>query len=107
MAWFALLPLALAFGPVSSDLALGQLALVAVAAGALGAWNLANDRALAGGAGALVAALQPTLALPLAAFARSWRALHALVAAATIFGLGWIAVAAFSPAAIHPSPKIV
>ena len=96
-AWFALVPLALAFGPVSSDLALGQLALIAVAAAALGAWSLGNDRALAGGAGAFVAALQPTLALPLAAFARSWRAVHTLVAAATVFALAWIAIAAFSP----------
>lgn len=99
IAWFALLPLALAFGPISSDLALGQLALVAVAAVALGAWSLAGGRAFAGGTGAFVAALQPTLALPLAAFTRSWRALHALLAAATVFALAWIAIAAYSPAA--------
>jgi hypothetical protein len=98
-AWFALLPLALAFGPVSSDLALGQLALLAVAAAGLAAWSLSRDRAFAGGAGALVTALQPTLALPLAAFARSWRALHALLAAATVFALGWIALAGYAPAA--------
>jgi len=98
-AWFALVPLALAFGPVSSDLALGQLALVAVAAATLGAWSLAKDRAFAGGAGAFVAAIQPALALPLAAFARTWRAVHALLAAAAVFALAWVAIAALSPAA--------
>lgn len=97
--WIALIPLALSFGPVSSDLALGQFALVAVAALAVGAIGLARGRMFAGSAGAFAAALQPAIALPLAAFARSWRSLHALLAAATTFALGWIVVAAFSPAA--------
>jgi len=99
VARLALLPLALAFGPVSSDLALGQFALVAVAAAGIAAWSLARDRALAGGTGAFVAALQPAIALPLAAFARSWRAVHTLLAAATVFALGWIAIAGYAPAA--------
>jgi len=97
--WIALLPLALSFGPISSDLALGQFAIVAVAALGVGAISLARDRALAGSASAFVAALQPAIALPLAAFARSWRSLHALLAAATTFALVWIVIAAFAPAA--------
>ncbi|MDQ2992832.1 MAG: glycosyltransferase 87 family protein [Candidatus Eremiobacteraeota bacterium] len=95
----ALVPFALAFGPISSDLALGQFALFAVAALAIGAWALASGRSLAGGASAYLAAMQPTLALPLVAFARSWRALHALVASAAVFALGWIVLAAQAPVA--------
>ncbi len=95
----ALLPFALAFGPISSDLALGQFALFAVAALAVGAWSLAEGRLVAGGASAYIAALQPTLALPLIAFARSWRAVRALLAAAAVFALGWLVLAAQTPAA--------
>ncbi len=93
----ALLPFALAFGPISSDLALGQFALFAVAALAVGAWTLAEGRLVAGGASAYIAALQPTLALPLIAFARSWRAVRALLASATVFALGWIVLGAHAP----------
>jgi len=95
----ALLPLALAFGPVSSDLALGQFALVAVAGVAYAALGFRRDRLLVAGIGTFFAALQPTLVLPLAAFGRSARALHALLAAATVFALGWIVLAATSSAA--------
>lgn len=99
LAAVAAIPLALAFGPVSSDLALGQIALVAVAGLAVAAYGFLAERQLPAGIGAFVAALQPTLALPALAFARSARALHTLLAAATLFALAWFALAAATGAA--------
>jgi hypothetical protein len=92
----AVLPLALAFGPISSDLALGQLALLAAAGLAVAAWAFQRGRSSLGGAGAFVAALTPAVALPLIAWCRNWRALHGIVAAAITFLLLWTVMAATS-----------
>ncbi len=94
----AALVLALAFGPLSSDLALGQLALIAVAATVLATAAFHRSHAGTSAVGAVIAALQPTLAVPMLAWVRSRRALHLLLAGAIAFLLFWTILAATSNA---------
>lgn len=74
--------LTVGFGPITAALALGQLALLAAACTALCGASMLRGRSWAGAAWALPAALQPNLLPPLAMLLRSWRATHALLAAA-------------------------
>lgn len=75
-----------AFGPLISDVALGQVALLA-AAGIVGALVLLRTRVwLAAAIPTAIAALQPSLVLPLIARAGNARALAAFACGAVIFG---------------------
>ncbi|MGH7662184.1 MAG: glycosyltransferase family 87 protein [Vulcanimicrobiaceae bacterium] len=75
-----------AYGPLISDVALGQVALLA-AAGIVGALVLLRTRLVfAAGVSAAIGALQPSLILPLIARATDARALAAFAFGAVLFG---------------------
>jgi hypothetical protein len=66
LAWPAVLVVAAGFGPLTSGVALGQAAIVSVAAIVVTPYLLGPRLVLAATASALVAALQPNLAIVLA-----------------------------------------
>lgn len=76
---------ALGFGPLTSDLALGQVALLSAAAVALAALGLLRGRTLAGGLAVFAAAIQPNAALALVSQATARRPLLAMAAAFATF----------------------
>jgi hypothetical protein len=85
-----------AFGPLSSGVALGQVALLA-AAGIVGSLVLLRSRAwLAAAIPALVGALQPSLILVLVARATDRRALAAFGTGAALFGALTLASGGFA-----------
>ncbi len=84
LAWPAVLVVAAGFGPLTSGVALGQAAIVSVAAIVLTPYLLGPRLVLAATASALVAALQPNLAIVLAVRLGTRRALIAFAFAATI-----------------------
>ena len=77
--------LALTAGPVTSALGLGQAALLAAGSIALALWALDRGAIAAGALGALIAAVQPNLALVLIARLRDRRALLAIACALVAF----------------------
>ncbi len=85
----AAVPLALAFGPISSDLALGQAALLAVTAAVCATWALARHRVIPAAIATAAALLQPALALPLAVWVRSSRGALALLSGTALVALIW------------------
>jgi hypothetical protein len=89
--------LAIAFGPITSDFALGQIALLAFAAATL--FVIIVDRSLlAAAAAAVVAFAQPNLALGLASQLGRVRALLAIAGGAVItYGVGALALGAAWP----------
>jgi hypothetical protein len=92
-AWAAVVLAALAFGPISSDLALGQFALVGVAAVALASLAFAREKHARAAIAALVAGLQPTFVPALLAWSRNRRAIAAQVAGALAFLGVWALLA--------------
>jgi len=90
-ALLAAFALALTAGPVTSALGLGQSALLAAGGIALALWALERDDVATAALGALLAAVQPNLALALAARLRDRRALTAIALALGAFALltGW------------------
>ncbi len=88
--FLAALSLAIGFGPITSDLALGQIALPAFLAAVLVAIT-AERSLLVATISACVAFAQPNLALGLIARLRSGRvALALLLAAAITYAIGWL-----------------
>lgn len=81
---------AIGFGPLTSDVALGQAALLSAAAVALAALAFARGRATLGGLAAFVSALQPNTALALLSQLTRWRAIHATAAALVAFFLSFV-----------------
>ncbi|MDQ6826308.1 MAG: glycosyltransferase 87 family protein [Candidatus Eremiobacteraeota bacterium] len=77
--------LVIAFGPLTSDLALGQVAVVAFAAVLLSALLLRSKYWVITTLSALLAAIQPNIALLLLARIREHRTITALAAGSTIF----------------------
>ena len=73
------------FGPLTSDVALGQVALVAFAGAVIAATALRLRNTLGAAGGALLAALQPNLALILVARIRERRSLFAFGAGLAAF----------------------
>jgi hypothetical protein len=97
--FLAMLALAIAFGPVTSDLALGQMALPALL-GAVALTMLADRSLLAATAGACLAFAQPNLALALASQLGRNRATLAILAGAIVtYLLGTLAAGPQWPAA--------
>jgi hypothetical protein len=84
----AVLVLAAGFGPLTSGLALGQVAVVACAGTIVALGALRGRNALGAAAGALVAALQPNIALALGARFGDRRATIALALAAFVALVG-------------------
>jgi len=89
--WYTLLAaaaLSIGFAPITSDLALGQVALLAFA-GAVVAIVFYERRVVAAALGIIVAALQPNVALPLVALLTKRNGLRAAIAGALVtFALG-------------------
>jgi len=92
-AWASALLLALSFGPISSDLALGQFALIAVAAIAVASAASFRGRLTSAAVATTIAALQPTLAPVLLAWSRTRRAVFAQILAAIALLAAWAFVA--------------
>ncbi len=89
--------LAIAFGPITSDLALGQVALLAFAAATL-LVTVVDRSVLAATAAAVVAFAQPNVALGLASQLGRIRALAAILLGAIVtYGLGALASGAAWP----------
>lgn len=88
-AWLAIVLIALAFGPISSDLALGQFAIVGVAAVAIASLGLVRSQRLLSSLATFVAGLQPTFAPVLIAWSRNRRNLVVQVAAGAVFLAVW------------------
>src|SRR5581483_8216940 len=83
--------MALAFGPISSDLALGQFALIAVTALTITAWSFGRARIqIVTSIGMVLTALQPTILPPILTWWRTWRTIHVQLAPITIYLLLWI-----------------
>jgi hypothetical protein len=96
--FLAMLALAIAFGPVTSDLALGQMALPALL-GAVALTLLADRSLFAATAGACLAFAQPNLALALASQLGRNRATLAILAGAIVtYLLGTLAAGPQWPA---------
>jgi hypothetical protein len=85
---------ALAFGPISSNLALGQAALIAAAAVVCTGWSLLRDRPAPAAIGAYIALVQPALALPLVAWLRTWRWAAPLALAGAAALVVWVGMSA-------------
>ena len=80
-----------AFAPCTSAIALGQAAIVAAAATVLAVAATQRSSLWGTGSAAFVAALQPNLALPLAALARDRRTIVALGIAVCVFAAATLA----------------
>jgi hypothetical protein len=89
-AWLALVLIALAFGPISSDLALGQFAIVGVAAVAIASLGFARAQRLGPALATFLAGLQPTFAPASMAWSRNWRNLVVQIAAGAAFLAVWV-----------------
>lgn len=85
----AVVALALAFGPVSSDIALGQVALVSILGATAAAFAATRERFTWTAIGSFVALLQPNVAAGLIALFGRLRAAAAVVTAAVaVYALG-------------------
>ncbi len=83
---------AIGFAPLTSDIALGQVAVVSAMAVALSALAFARGRSIAGGAAALLSALQPTIALALTSQLTRRRAIVAMALAIGLFLISFVPV---------------
>ena len=82
----------LGFGPLTSDVALGQAALVSAAAVALATLAFERGHATLGALAAFVSALQPNAAIALLSQLTRWRAIHATAAALAAFFVSFVLV---------------
>ena len=87
--WAALVVAALAFGPISSDLSLGQFALIGVAAVAVASLGFTRDEHTRPAIATLVAGLAPTFAFVLLSWMRNWRNVVAAAAGLSAFAIAW------------------
>jgi hypothetical protein len=93
LSWMVVIVGAIAFGPISSDLALGQFALIGVAAVAVASLAFLRGATLRASAATIVAGLAPTLSPVLLAWSRNRNELVAQAAGAGIFLAVWMLLA--------------